>query len=182
MREQVIIDGNNLLYAMREHAPLPPLGRETLVKLIDRWARQANVQVTIVFDGPTPREGLAQQMATRRVNVRYSAPQTADDIIARLLKGVRDPGGVRVISSDTAVRSDALQRRCRHTDCVRFVSELCPPRASRGSVPDSIAAPSRPQSPSEKPEDTASAETDDWLRWLRADDLETPDEWNELGR
>ena len=34
--QHVIIDGNNLLHAMHEHAPIPHVGRETLVKIIER--------------------------------------------------------------------------------------------------------------------------------------------------
>ena len=37
--EHVIIDGNNLLFAMYEHAPVPNIGRETLVRTVERWAR-----------------------------------------------------------------------------------------------------------------------------------------------
>ena len=39
MPRQVVIDGNNLLYAMREHAPIPNVGRETMVRIIERWAK-----------------------------------------------------------------------------------------------------------------------------------------------
>jgi predicted RNA-binding protein with PIN domain len=180
MRERVIIDGNNLWHAMRVHAPVPPVGRETMVRIVDRWAAQIQVHVMIVFDGPTPRDGLARQMATRRVDVRFSAPQTADDVIERLLKNVRDPAGVRVVTSDTAVRSDATHRRCRHTDSVRFIAELFPAEAKKGSLRPT-QGPYRPPHPSsEKPDEVTADEAEEWVRLLGGDDLELPDEWNEL--
>jgi len=182
VREQIIIDGNNLWHAMRVHAPLPPVGRETLVKLIDQWAGQVGAEVMIVFDGPTPREGLAQQMATRRVNVRFSAPQTADDVIERLLKKVRDPAVVRVITSDNAVRSDATHRRCRHTDSVRFVGELFPADGKkRTSQPSSTPRPPSKTGSGDSKE-VPSGDTEEWIRLFGAEELRLPEEWSEWDR
>jgi len=171
---RVIVDGNNLLFAMRDHAPLPPLGRETLVKLLDRWAGQAGVRVLVVFDGPMPKGGLAQQMSTRRVDVRFSAPKSADDIIAELLASAKSSWELRVISSDRALRKEASRRHSAHTDCVRFIEEvfsaIAPshssrPEASKPPVAKNLPA-SQSDADSEKPIDAGSAQTDEWLQWL----------------
>ena len=50
MDTQVVIDGNNLLHAMHAHAPLPAIGRETLVRIIERWAERVGGEVVVVED------------------------------------------------------------------------------------------------------------------------------------
>ena len=133
MSEHVIIDGNNLLYAMHAHASLPNIGRETLVRIIERWAAGSDRRVTLVFDGPVPREGLARQMGSKQrlesgatLTVRFSAPATADDVIVQAVHDAKDPGAMRVVSSDRAIGHAAKHRRCRLTLAADFVAELLP--------------------------------------------------------
>lgn len=166
MPEHVIIDGNNLLYAMHAHAPVPSVGRETLFKIVDRWARGGDDDVTLVFDGPTPRGGLGRQMTSSRIRVRFAAPQSADEVIESLLAAAKHPDRVRVVSNDDALRRAARRRRSRETKADSFVAELFP-QASRNESPDRSA---RAEKPSAEPE-----ETDDWLNWLGLDDDESPD-------
>jgi predicted RNA-binding protein with PIN domain len=168
MAEHVLIDGNNLLYAMHAHAPLPQVGRETLVKLIERWAGKRKGDVTLVFDGPVPREGLARQMTSGKITVLFSAPVTADDIIVSLIDQAMEPTALRVVSSDTAIRHEARHRRCACTDVVEFVAELFPPQQRTvGSTP--AANP-----PAEKPETLSPEEAQAWLDAFGIDDTEEP--------
>ena len=154
MPRHIIIDGNNLLYAMHAHAPMPSVGRETMVKLIERWARKGSDDVTLVFDGPTPPGGLGQQFSSSRITVRFSAPKTADDIIVALIHRAKDPGSIRAVSSDTAIRHEAHLRRCATTDSVAFVAELF----GKAPLPQAAAA-----SPEEKPVTESPEETQRWL-------------------
>ena len=166
MAEHVIIDGNNLLFAMRDHAPLPAVGRETLVKVIERWARQGEDTVTLVFDGAVPAGDLARQMSPSRIKVRFSAPATADDIIVGMIHRARDPATIRVVTGDKAIRHEARIRRCRHLEAVAFVRELFPsPKAS--------PEPKRP--PAEKPEEVPPDEAREWLDLFGFDDDEPSD-------
>jgi len=164
MPYHVIIDGNNLQHAMHACAPLPAIGRETLVKIIDRWARQGDDEVTLVFDGPVPREGLAKQMTSSRITVRFSAPATADDVIVAMIQRAKDPGTVRVVSGDKAIRLEAAYRRCLHIDAVGFVAELFP---SEGK--------SQPAAPAmgEKPQKVSPEETKEWLERFGFDSDDT---------
>lgn len=173
MVEQILIDGNNLLHAMHAHAPLPAVGRETMVRVVDRWARGENVRVLIVYDGPTPPDGLARQMSTSRVDVRFSAPDSADDVIADLLRKVRRPAAVRVVSSDTAVRREASRRRCGQTDCVHFIAELFPDSNNPDAPPEGKISSSRhstgngPADPADdKPGGVDAKQADEWMRWF----------------
>jgi len=172
MSEHVIIDGNNLLYAMHAHAPVPSVGRETLVKHIHRWAGTSNTRVTLVYDGPTPRRGLAGQMQSRWVTTVFSAPRTADDIIIDMIHNVTAAGSIRIVTSDTAIRREATHRRCRWTSSPAFVEELFakPPRAGK------IADP-----PPEKPTHLSPEETQQWLDEFNVDDTNLKDEFDDFG-
>lgn len=171
MVERVIIDGNNLLHAMHAEAPLPTIGRETLVKLVERWARRGDDEVTLVFDGAIPREGLARQMASTRIAVRYSAPQTADDVIVAMVHGAKAPGTVRVVTSDTAIRREARHRRCRHTDAVTFIAELLPPEPRPTTTPTTT---------DEKPQPPSDQQAREWLELFGYDDTEPFDGYDAM--
>src|SRR3990170_1885636 len=116
MAEHVIIDGNNLLHAMREHAPITAVGRETMVRLIERWSRGSGSSVTLVFDGPPPRGGFNKQLSPDGLTVRFSAPATADDLIVAAIGDEKNPTRLRVVTSDTAIRHTAGYRKCPCTD------------------------------------------------------------------
>jgi hypothetical protein len=152
---QVIIDGNNLLFAMHAHAPIPNVGRETLVRVVEKWARRRNDEVTIVFDGHRPGGGLAQQLTSSQLDVQFSGNRTADDVIVALIQRTRDPGRIRIVTSDHAIRSEARHRRCGTTAADAFVGELFPAPTS----------PPRPKPTGEKAKPPASTtERDEWLR------------------
>lgn len=165
----MIIDGNNLLYAMYDHAPLPNIGRETLVRVIERWAKTGTWEITLVFDGPEPRGAMAQLMRSSELDVRFSAPHSADDIIVAIVHETKDPGRIRVVSGDKAIRAEAVSHRCRYVSCVDFVAELFPAK-SQGKAADKA-------SPPEKPEPDAS--TDQWLETFGYDATD-PDSFDGL--
>lgn len=136
MNQHVIIDGNNLLHAMHALAPIPLVARETMVKIIERWARRGTADVTLVFDGPRPREGLARQMSSSRIDVRFSAPVTADDVIVGMIYRAKHPDTIRVISTDTAIVHEAKARRGSATSSEEFVAEVFAPEGQSSHTPD----------------------------------------------
>ena len=165
MKRHVIIDGNNLLYAMHEHAPLPNIGRETLVKIIERWTAARDDDVSLVFDGPAPLGGFARQMMSDLVEVSFSAPLTADDVIVSMVESAQHPDLVRVITSDRAVAHAARYQRCGHLDAASFVLELFPP--------SSESKPKKPKAQANKKQDRA-LDTDQWLKEFGVDDQPAP--------
>lgn len=161
------------------HAPVPSVGRETLVRVVERWARKGNDKVTLVFDGPVPRGGLAKQMTSPRVLVKFSRSVTADDVIIEMVHRSSRPGTIRVVTSDTAVRHEAKHRRCRHTDSVTFVGELFAPQEG----------PPAPAPPEEKPGEVSAQDREQWLELFDIDhddpgrdyDRQLPDDIDALG-
>jgi predicted RNA-binding protein with PIN domain len=168
MPTHIIIDGNNLLFAMHEHAPIPAVGRETLVRVIEQWAEKGDDKVTLVFDGPVPDTGMARQMDSPRIIVKFSAPLTADDVIIKMVRETKDPGNTRIVSSDTAIATEAKYRRCAWSDSPAFVQELF---GEPGPPADTSAAatPEKPQAPS--PE-----ETNEWLKTFGLNQIEDNDQ------
>ncbi|RME36892.1 MAG: hypothetical protein D6788_10655 [Planctomycetota bacterium] len=162
----VIIDGNNLLFAIRDHAAGSLPGRETLVRIVERWAEGATSRVTLVFDGAAPPPSMQAQMESTGVEVRFSGTETADDVIVRLVEEAPDPGRVRVISSDHAVGHAARYRRCKHATCKTFLAELF--RSARRAE-DDPAATARQDSAKETAGDAPPGE---WLARFKIDPRE----------
>ncbi len=152
----IIIDGNNLLHAMHAHAPLPSVGRETLVRIVERWARQSTEDVVVVFDGPLPRGGMRAQLASKRIDVRFSESRTADEIIVRMLAKASNPSIVEVVTSDKAIQHAARGRRCHYRDTKSFIDRLF------GQSAENTPAPTTPSSV-EKPPPPSVDQADDWL-------------------
>jgi len=160
----VIIDGNNLLHAVRSLGPTRPPGRERLVKIIEHWAAQHGHQVTLVFDGPAPTGPFAGQMHSDRLEMMFSGQRTADDCIVERLNGLRNPDRVQVVSDDTAIRHAARERRCRTVATTALIAALFPP----GSKP---APKEKARPPGEKPSEFESEKE----KWLEAFDDHAPE-------
>lgn len=171
MGEHVIIDGNNLLHAMRKHAPVAAVGRETMVRIIERWSRSSGNRVTLVFDGPPPRGGFGKQLSPEALTVRFSAPATADDLIVAAIAEEKDPSRMRIITSDTAIRHAAGYRKCPCTDAESFVAELFPDETkSKTSLPP----------PEEKPTRMAEEDEEHWKRLFGGEDDEPFDGYGSM--
>lgn len=155
MTTHIVIDGNNLLHAMHAHAPGRHVGRETLVRVLERWAQAHDHKVTVAFDGAVPRGDMAKQMSSKRMAILFSGPETADDVIIRLVRQAKTPASIRVVTSDSVIRHEAKYRRCTCTRSEDFVAELFPTTHS--------APPSATHTEQDKPASPSSNETERWL-------------------
>ena len=97
------IDGNNLLHSLER----PEKSRSDVRQLVLGAVRHECLQVTVVFDGPPP-DGAPKTEHLGRVTVRYSGPESADDVILRLL-----PDGPRASEWVVVTDDGELQRRVR---------------------------------------------------------------------
>lgn len=166
---ECLIDGNNLLYAAHAYGPGgAPIGREWLCELLGRWARRTATSVVMVFDGPAPHEGLQGQMRATGIDVRFSAPRSADEVIEDHIAEAVRPGDLRIVTSDHAIQHAARARRCACVDSEVFAEELFAREASPPPHPP-------PQIP-EKPAPPSQPETDAWLRGFEYNPDEPPDE------
>ena len=159
----LLIDGNNLIYAL--HRVGPGLGRGGLCKLLavlaepGRRGLLAGERICVVFDGAAPRGPLAKQMRHDRLEVMYSAPRTADELIAERVAADSAPRRLTVVSSDREIRRAARRRRCKLAGSDEFADALV-----------SASARSERRPPAEPPEKRRGcltpAETRAWMREL----------------
>lgn len=163
--QHIVIDGNNLLYAMRALSSRPVIGRETLVRVIERWAAGRQGEVTVVLDGPRPRGGIGDQYRSRESTVLFSGTTTADEVIADQI--ARTPGAsLLVITSDKALGHLARFHHCGHMTAGAFV-ELLEANIAGGAGPPDGVRHSKPRNPDhqipEKPTKQSPEETKQWL-------------------
>jgi predicted RNA-binding protein with PIN domain len=111
----VVIDGNNLLYAVRAiEGPFSSVGRDTLCQSVGSWARRRKERVHLVFDGPSPPGASAKSVAGRPIRVTYSGRGvSADAVVERILDTDSAARRLMVVSSDRALIRAAKRRRAR---------------------------------------------------------------------
>ncbi len=155
----VLIDGNNLLFAARAvEDPDRLIGRSMLCVALGAWARRRGERVHVIFDGPPPTNGLAQQIAADDIRVSYSGSGVpADSAIAQELE--QDSAARRnwVVSSDREVARAAKRRRARPVRAEVFWRMLKRDLAHRET---------RPEEPAEKEAGLSEGAAEEWLREL----------------
>jgi hypothetical protein len=107
--ERLLIDGTNLLHALRRgEAPAPPA---TLIGRL-RGVIEMPVRIELLFDGP-PDPGLRDARIASGLVVRYSGRMTADALLARMVGEAVDPGTLLVITDDVDLRHELTRRGAR---------------------------------------------------------------------
>lgn len=156
-----VIDGNNVAYALGD-AGLDT-GRQRLVGLLLPLA-DSGQKVTIVFDGPRPPPGLAQQIAQEPIEVLYSQHRTADAIILEIIAANSAPRRLIVVSSDRELQQAARRRQCVVIRSSNFVDLLIEANAP--------VAPAKRGEPREKFAGLSHDEVLDWLKEFHIDESE----------
>jgi predicted RNA-binding protein with PIN domain len=162
-----VIDGNNVLHQAPRVLEGPAIGRVALCARIARWARSRGEAVTIVFDGPEPRAGVAQQMRGAGVAVVFGEARSADAVIEAMVEAAEQPASLVVVSSDKAIGHAARRRRARNVEAVAFLRDLA--ATERDAPATSKDTPPAPH-PAEKPEGPDAGKIEDWLREFRLDE------------
>ena len=166
----VIIDGNNLLHAVRAAADtgLFP-GRSMLCGALGEWARRRREQVHVVFDGPAPGRDLAKQIGDPDICVSYSGGVTADAELIRMLAADSAARRLLVVSSDREIVRAARHYRARTMRSDEFWALV--------QLDLSRPLPKRTE-PDEKKQGLRPEATEEWLREFGFDakDPSRPDE------
>lgn len=158
-----IIDGHNLIGKMPDISLKDPNDEVRLVLRLKSWVAESKQrQVTLYFDGGVP-GGHVNRLSSRNLKVIFApAGQTADSLIIRLLKKLKNPGGYTLVTSDREIirAAQALRIRCLQSE--EFIERM-------GFVFGAAKKEKEPERdtavPPEKPTDPKinEAEVQEWL-------------------
>ena len=143
-------DGNNLIGKTVAQAKIDREIRRAFLRLLSDNATARGGRLLVFFDGDNP----DRSMPPRGVQVRYSAPLSADDAILQGLTGIQNPGEVIVVTNDSGLRT-----RCRNAGAKTMNwGEFTSVREKPGAVPQRLVN-------SEDP-----VNVDEWARYFGFDD------------
>ena len=141
----LLVDGYNLLHVSGIFGPAgaPPTLEQSRLALLDFLAASLPAplrkRTTVVFDAAAAPPGLPSQLVHAEIAVRFAPrKQTADDLIADLIRQEADPRHLTVVSSDHAVQRSARQRGCKFVDSEVWLREL-KQSASAASAPAALS-------------------------------------------
>jgi predicted RNA-binding protein with PIN domain len=154
-----LIDGNNLMYALRDVGL--EVGRGGLCRLLGKFASSGQ-KVRVVFDGTPPYGPLAQQIQDDRIDVKYSAGRTADDVIIECIAADSAPRRLTLVSTDHEIRDAGRSRKCKLETSENFAKTLV--RMLEESPKN------RPSEPPEKRVGLAPEQTRAWLKELNVEE------------
>lgn len=140
--ERLLIDGTNLLHALRRGAsPAPPA---TLIGRL-RGVIEPSVRIELILDGPQE-PGLGDTRIASGVTVRYSGRGSADSLIARLVAEAAQPATLLVVTDDGEL-ADRIKRSGGRTARTEWLmarldrSRLRSPSVGRPRPPNSLETP-----------------------------------------
>jgi hypothetical protein len=129
-----LIDGHNLIGRMDDIHLDDPDDEAQLVDRLHRYALAGPHQVTVIFDSGSP--GQPPVLSRGPVKVVFApAGATADQLIIRRLRRIRDREGWLVVTSDHEILAAAAARHLRTEPSEAFAARLQAP-PSGADAPD----------------------------------------------
>jgi len=152
--ERLLIDGTNLLYAIRR-GPFPAPAATLIGRL--RGVIEPTVRIELVFDGPQDR-GLSDSRIASGLTVKYSGRISADSLIAQMVLEASKPATLLIVTDDAELATEVRRRGGRTARTVWLTGRL---DRSRLASP-SIGRPKPPPPSDSSPADGDAAETTGW--------------------
>jgi predicted RNA-binding protein with PIN domain len=93
-----------------------------LVGQLDRWAATGDEDITVVFERPP-----SPPISSTAIGIAYAPrgrPNSADDEITRILAEDREPGEIRVVTSDRRLADRARKAGATVVSAASFRGEL----------------------------------------------------------
>lgn len=153
-----LIDGHNLIAKIPTISLDDPYDEAKLVFLLKGWAAGSRKRrITVIFDGGMP-GGKVRSLSNSAVTVVF-APygQTADSLLIRRIKKVKNPPEYTLVSSDHRIIAAAKKRRMRYRRSETFATRL-----SRDKRPSSTSPSDIPLEKTDDPQ-VSKQEVDAWL-------------------
>ncbi len=119
-----LIDGHNLIGAMRDIRLSDPDDEMKLVNKLRSYAARKGKKLTVIFDGGLP--GGKSIASNDKVTVIFAAYEhsSADKLIAARIKRLRDPQGWTLVTSDQELLGLAKSYRVRAIRSAAFADTL----------------------------------------------------------
>jgi hypothetical protein len=119
-----LIDGHNLIGAMRDIRLSDPNDEMKLVNKLRSYAARKGKKLTVIFDGGLP--GGKSIASNDKVTVIFAAYEhsSADKLIAARIKRLRDPQGWTLVTSDQELLGLAKSYRVRAIRSAAFADTL----------------------------------------------------------
>jgi predicted RNA-binding protein with PIN domain len=119
-----LIDGHNLIGQMPNLRLSDPNDEEQLLEYLRRYRARTGHRLTVVFDAGQTFQP-AQTKKQGGITVKFvSHGQSADQIIKKRLRQVRNPQGTIVVTSDRAIQQAARQAGVRVVTAQEFGQQL----------------------------------------------------------
>ena len=118
-----LVDGHNLIGRMPGLSLADPDDEARLVQLLRRFASRRKKRVTVVFDKGLP--GGKSSLSGAGVEVQFApSSSTADALIRRRVRELRDPPNWTVVTSDAELAAAARARGARVMPSAEFAALL----------------------------------------------------------
>lgn len=119
-----LIDGHNLIGAMPNLRLDDPNDEEKLLEYLRRFRARTGHQITVVFDaGPSYQPG--KTIKRGGITIQFASPgKTADQLIQRRVRRVKNTQEVKVVTSDRAVQQVVRQAHIRVVSAQAFSQQL----------------------------------------------------------
>ncbi len=118
-----LVDGHNLIGQMPGFSLADPDDEAKLVQLLKRFAARRKKKVAVIFDKGSP--GGRSSLSGAWVEVRFaSASSSADVLIRRKVREIKDAPNWTVVTSDGEVAAAARQRGARVMASAEFAAAL----------------------------------------------------------
>jgi predicted RNA-binding protein with PIN domain len=157
-----IIDGDNLLWALREAFDEREIGTEIeMCRVLSRYFASTGEPGQVVFDGAGPADRSEFDKITNPEIIFAGFSRDADSVIEERLKANTSPRRVTVVSTDRRLRKAAAMRKAAGIKSEEFW-ELVRKELGRKKP--------RKREPEEKREGLTDGETDQWMEAFGLDE------------
>ncbi len=157
-----IIDGDNLLWALRETFEDREIGTEIeMCRVLRRYFASTGEPGQVVFDGAGPADRSEFDTIANPEIIFAGFSRDADSVIEERLKASTSPRRVTVVSSDRRLRKAAAMRKAAGIKSEEFW-ELVRKELARKKP--------RKKEPEEKREGLTDGETDKWMEAFGLDE------------
>lgn len=157
----IFVDGYNVIFAASRVMPgfdivRTEAARDHLLDLLQKYKSLHKERIMVFFDGGPEAAHLPRRMLSRGLDVLFSNPGVdADEDIKYTVAHDDNPRGIRVITSDNAIRVFVERCGASVTDSAEFL------RSVQESLKEHDLPPDEPM---EKYEGGTGGETDYWMK------------------